>query len=86
MLLEVVGKKLDLNKLSAEYKWIGLPHLYRTRLNSRRPMLKYFWQIRCLETDFSDWWKKKNKVSIFFDGASKRNPRNVGAGGLIFFP
>ena len=86
MLLEVVGKQLDLNNLRVEYKWIGLPQIDRNQLNSRRPMLKYFWQIRSLETDFSDWWKKKNKVSIFFDGESKRNPGNVGAGGLIFFP
>ena len=28
----------------------------------------------------------KNKVSIFFDGASKGNPGKVGAGGLIFYP
>ena len=28
----------------------------------------------------------KNKVSIFFDGASKGNSGKVGAGGLIFYP
>ena len=39
-----------------------------------------------MEADFSDWWKNKNKVTIFFDGASKGNPGNTGAGGLIFLP
>ena len=28
----------------------------------------------------------KNKVSIFFDGASKGNPGKAGEGGLIFYP
>ena len=28
----------------------------------------------------------KNKVPIFFDGASKGNPRKAGAGRLIFYP
>ena len=39
-----------------------------------------------MEKYFSDWWQSKKKVSIFFDGASKGNPRKAGAGGLIFYP
>ena len=51
----------------------------------QRPVIKPFWQIRLSEKEFSDWWQFKNKVSIFFDGASKGNPGKVGAGGLIFY-
>ena len=36
--------------------------------------------------EFSEWWKIENKVSIFFDGASKGNPGKDGAGGFIFYP
>ena len=34
----------------------------------------------------SEWWQRKNKVSIFFDGASKGNLGKARAGGLIFYP
>ena len=30
--------------------------------------------------------KKQNRFSLFFDGASKNNPRKAGAGGLISDP
>ena len=49
-------------------------------------VIKTFWQIRHSEKEFSDWWKSKNKATIFFDGASKGNPGKVGAGGVIFSP
>ena len=86
MLLEVVGKHLDLINLSDENKWIELPQIERTQLNFRRPMLNSLWQIRSSEADFSDWWKNKNKVTIFFDGASKGNLGEAGAGGVLFNP
>ena len=58
----------------------------KTHLGPRRPVIKPFWKIRISEKEFSEWWQRKNKVSIFFDGASKGNPRKAGAGGLIFYP
>ena len=36
--------------------------------------------------EFTKWWKRQNKVSVFFDGASKGNPRIVGAWGMIYYP
>ena len=51
-----------------------------------RPVTKPFWQARLSEKDFFDWWQRKNKVSIFFDGVLIGNPGNAGAGGLIFYP
>ena len=85
MLLEVVGKHLDLKTLSAEHNWIGLSQVDKFQLNFGRPVINPFWHVRSLEKDFSDWWQKKNKVSIFFDGVLKGNPGNAGAGGLIFY-
>ena len=58
----------------------------KIQLSSGRPVINPFWQVRLSEKDFSDWWQRKNKVSIFFDGASKGKLRNAGAGGLIFYP
>ena len=52
---------------------------------SSRPVIKPFWQVRFSKKEFSEWLKIKNKVSIFFDGASKGNPGKVGAWGLIFY-
>ena len=51
-----------------------------------KPVIKPFWQITHSEKEFSNWWKSKNKATIFFDGASKGNPGKAGAGGLIFSP
>ena len=39
-----------------------------------------------LDLDFQSWWKLQNKAIIFFDEASKGNPRAAGVGGVIFFP
>ena len=86
MLLEVVGNiHLDPNKTKVEHKWLGLLQVDKIQLSSRRPVISPFWQVRCSKKEFIDWWQSKNKVSIFFDGTSKRNPGNAGAGGLIFY-
>ena len=55
-------------------------------MGSRSPIIKPFRQIRISENEFSEWWQLKNKVSIFFDGASKGNLGKTEAGGLIFYP
>ena len=55
-------------------------------MGSSRPITKPFCQIRILEKKFPEWWQMKNKVSIFFNGASKGNQGKVGTGGLIFYP
>ena len=86
MLLEVVGKHLDLKTLTAEHKWIGLSQVDKIQLNFGRPVINPFCNVRCSEKDFSAWWQKKNKFSIFFKDASKGNSGNAGAGGLILYP
>ena len=58
----------------------------KPQLRSSKPIIKPIWQIRMSEKEFSEWWQLKNKVSIFFDGASKGNLGKAGAGGLIYYP
>ena len=41
------------------------------------------WKIRVNEKYFFDWIIKKLIHSLFFDGATKGNPRKFGAGGVI---
>ena len=75
MLSEVVGKiHLDPDIIKVEHKWLGLIQMDKIQLSIRRPIIIPFWQVIRLEKYFTDWWKRKNKVSIFFDGASKGNP------------
>ena len=86
-LLEVAGNpQIEEIKLEAEHKWLGSRQEDKVQLGSSKPSIKPTWKIRILEKEFSEWWKLKNKVSIFFDGASKGNPRKDGAGGLIYYP
>ena len=57
----------------------------RVQLDVCKLVTNPIWQIRIAEKEFSEWWQMKNKVSIFFDGASKGNPGKAGVGGLIFY-
>ena len=86
-LLEVVGNsQIDAIKLEVEHKWLGSLHVDKIQLVSSRPAIKPIWHVRVTEKEFSKWWQMKNKVSIFFDAASKGNLRKAGEGGLIFYP
>ena len=44
------------------------------------------WEIRLSTKDFQSWLRDKNSYSLFFDGASKGNPRVAGAGGILVDP
>ena len=86
-LLEVVGNsQIDEIKLEVEHNLLGSLQVYKIQLGSIMLVIKPFWQVRISKREFSEWWQMKNKVSIFFDGASKGNPGKAGAGGLIFYP
>jgi ribonuclease HI len=41
------------------------------------------WKIRMPEESFRNWNKEMDCYSLFFDGATKGNPGNAGAGGVI---
>ena len=42
--------------------------------------------MRLSEKEFSEWWQIQNKVSFFFNGASKGNEGIVGVGSLSYYP
>ena len=42
--------------------------------------------MRLPKTKFLEWWKRKNKVSVFFNGASKGNSGIVEVGGMLYYP
>ena len=42
--------------------------------------------MRLPENEFSEWWQRQNKVSVFFNGASKGNEGIVGVGSLSYYP
>ena len=42
--------------------------------------------MRLSEKDFSEWWQSQNKVSVFFDGASKGNMEIARVGSLFYYP
>ena len=44
------------------------------------------WDIRKRSTDLTRWIKEQKSKSLFFDGASRGNPREAGARGVILDP
>ena len=41
------------------------------------------WEVRLAEHEFLKWRASLNEFSLFFDGASKGNPGQAGAGGIL---
>jgi ribonuclease HI len=87
LLLETVANYSFKNEkilLPAEKKWIGT-FTYRDRKQiSARPYLTPGWRLRDKDAVFQDWWRRQGIASVFFDGASKGNPGNAGAGRVIY--
>jgi len=44
----------------------------------------YSWKIRLKDGELSTWLRNSNVHYLFFDGASKSNPKTAGAGGIIY--
>ena len=44
------------------------------------------WEIRKGKEEFLQWRMKQRCHTLFFDGASKGNPKEEGVGGIIFDP
>ena len=42
--------------------------------------------MRLSKKEFSEWWQRQNKASVFFNGASRGNPRIAEAGGMMYYP
>eukprot|EP00253_Pinus_taeda_P015281 PITA_15281 len=77
----------DSSLLPSEKAWLNLlSPLPSSKVCSLPPPLPSpLWKIREPEEAFQNRWRTQNITSIFFDGASKGNPRTAGAGGVIFF-
>ena len=44
------------------------------------------WDIKMDNSHFENWLKERKIFKLFFDGASKGNPRKAGGGGVIINP
>jgi len=42
------------------------------------------WEIRLKEEEFEEWNRQRRKHLLFFDVASKGNPRAAGGGGVLW--
>ena len=47
------------------------------------PTRMEIWEIRMDKSQFGNWLKERKMFKLFFDGASKENPRMAGGGGII---
>ena len=45
-----------------------------------------FWEIHMEKLDFIKWVRTYHRHILFFDGASKWNPVEVGGGWILFYP
>ena len=86
MLLEAVGNQIKIDPLTGEYQWIGSLQPTKFQKDSSKPFTKPKWKMRLLEKEFSEWWQRQNKVSVFFDGASKGNLGIAKAWSLLYYP
>ena len=86
MLLEAVGNQIKIDPSIVEYQWIGSLQQTKPQNNFGKPFIKPKWKMRLSKKEFSEWWQIQNKVSVFFDGASKGNPGISKAGGLLYYP
>ena len=59
-------------------------HIAGKTLN--KPVLLPSWRFRGDKDAFISFWISSSSTDIFFDGASKGNPRVSGAGGLVISP
>jgi len=88
-----ITKKIDTTSLWTEERDFIQNLLDKTntpstvKINSIRGKANNFsWKIRLKQDEFNNWLQSRNSHSLFFDGASKSNPRVAGAGGIIYNP
>jgi ribonuclease HI len=51
-----------------------------------KPNLRSDWQLHSPSLDLQAWLSSQSNYTLCFDGASKGNPGEVGAGGVLFDP
>lgn len=86
-LLEAIQQqyfKEDPLLLPEEKRWLGAlePNPHKQLLSPQKANQE--WCIRKEDDKFQLWWRSQNLTTIFFDRASKGNPGDAGAGGVIY--
>jgi hypothetical protein len=85
--LETVANHFSMKEITLlpeENNWTGT-FTFRDRSQTIvRPSKNPSWCLRDKDAAFQDWWRQQGLASIFFDGASKGNTGNAGAGGVIY--
>ena len=78
--------KEDPSLLPEERRWLGplVPYLGKLPLSPQSATTD--WRLRDDDDTFQSWWRSQNLSTIFFDGESKGNPGDAGAGGVIYSP
>ena len=71
---------------SIEEQWLKEIILHYQQCSNNLITQKESWEIRLEEKDFIKWRSKLEKHCLFFNGASKVNPRMAGGGGIIICP
>ena len=87
LLIEALGNhsfKSNSSLTLKERSWLGTLQIRDRKKKLARPIYNPTWKIRMTEAEVQEWWRKQGKVMVFFDGASKGNPRILGAGGVIY--
>ena len=78
----IPSNKADLT--SKEKKWM---QNFKIQVkNSIVVIKKEEWEIRMDKVQFENWLKERKIFKLFFDGASKGNPRRAGGGGFVINP
>lgn len=67
--------------------WLGNFNLKpNTRILLKNKTGTQKWKLRGTEEEVHNWIRSQNKNVLYFDGASKKNPGQAGAGGIIKDP
>ena len=69
-----------------EDHWLSVFNLNQQTIEAIKPPQKTNWEIRLNEQEFIKWRSALDEWCLFFDEASKGNPRQAGGGSIIIDP
>lgn len=69
----------------SKFQWCQV-FVKTSSLQSKQNNSSSDWEIRKEHSQFLQWWRSQDSHTIFFDGASKGNPGEASASGIIFDP
>eukprot|EP00253_Pinus_taeda_P035074 PITA_35074 len=65
------------------YNKFNICHTQNPPPKSKAHQKQPIWKLRGTKEEILQWIRSQNRPTLFFDGASKHNPRAAGAGGII---